>query len=347
MVTAPMNPAPASAAALPLEGRSTDRRAISVVFLYFVIAGVETVMLGPALPTLSARWNLPDARLGTLFFAFFAGQFCGSWVATPKLRASLIFGAFGSALGLVVLAHAGAATAYFALFCAGLGLGAGLTAGNVIVGACAPGIDHAPDGRGSSRTRLLTLLNICWGIGAIACPLLLEASLRLRLFHAEPGQLFFLGLAMAFAVCAALAQWLLPREPSTRAAAFPSETLEGRTQIPRRIIFFFGGALVLCVGVENCLGGWLPSYAVRLSPGGSLAGRASAIALCFWICELAGRGLTALLIRSVNERLFYRACLLVLIATSATLALRAHLSVVAVFAGTAVAAISLAPLFPL
>src|SRR5271170_2561908 len=241
MVTAPINPAPAPAPALPLEGRSANRRTVGVVFLYFLVAGVGNVMLGPTLPLLSVRWNLPDARLGTLFLVFFAGQVCGSWVATPRLRFSLIFGAIGSALSLAALANTDVTTAYFALFCAGLGLGAGLAAGNVIVGACVP--DAASDGQGWSRSQLLALLNICWGIGAIACPLLLDASLRLRLFHAAPGQLFFLGLAVAFAVCAALAQWLLPREPSTRAAAFPSETLEGRTQIPRRIIFFFGGAL--------------------------------------------------------------------------------------------------------
>src|SRR5271170_5191973 len=302
MVTAPINPAPAPAPALPLEGRSANRRTVGVVFLYFLVAGVGNVMLGPTLPLLSVRWNLPDARLGTLFLVFFAGQVCGSWVATPRLRFSLIFGAIGSALSLAALANTDVTTAYFALFCAGLGLGAGLAAGNVIVGACVP--DAASDGQAWSRSQLLALLNICWGIGAIACPLLLDASLRLRLLHAEPGQLFFLGLAFAFAACAALAAWLLPRQWS-RPAESLANAVPGGTQIPWRAILLFGGTLVLCVGVENCLGGWLPTYAERLSLGGVLAGRASAVALCFWTCELAGRGLTALVIKVVDERLFY------------------------------------------
>ncbi len=84
-----------------------------------------------------------------------------------------------------------------------------------------------------------------------------------------------------------------------------------------------------------------------LSPGGSMAERASAIALCFWVCEMASRGLTAALIRFVREQLFYRVCLLVLIATAATVVFIPHLSATAVFAITAIAAFSLAPLYPL
>ena len=107
---------------------------VAVVFCYFIVLGVATVMLGPALPLLAARWSMPDASLGSLFIAYFAGQFCGSWLATPKLRTSLLLGAIVAAFGMLLLTFAGATAAHVALFCAGLGLGAGLTAGNVVVG---------------------------------------------------------------------------------------------------------------------------------------------------------------------------------------------------------------------
>ena len=118
-------------------------------------------------------------------------------------------------------------------------------------------------------------------------------------------------------------------------------------QIPWRIFLLFGATFMLYVGVENSLGGWLPIYAERLTPGGTIAGRASAIAMCFWICELVSRGLTAALIKFVREQFFYRVCLGVLIATAATLVLVPRLGTATIFAVTAVAAFSLGPLYPL
>ncbi len=322
-------------------GGSSGRRTLAAVFICFLAAGVATVMLGPTLPLLAARWNLSDSRLGTLFFAFFIGQFCGAWLATPRVWLSLLLGCVGSALGLVMLAFAGPITAYLALFCVGIGLGAGLTAGNVIVGTSSffDG-GKAPGGQEWQRSRRLALLNVSWGIGAIACPLLLGASLRVRRVPAQSGQVFFLGLAMAFAGCAAVVAWLRPRRPP-----LPVET-QRKARLPLSVFCIFGATLVLYVGVENCLGGWLPTYAERLSQDAP-AGRASAIALCFWVCEVAGRGLTALMIPRLNQTGIYRGCLLLLVAAAGALAVTPRLGVTAVFAMTAIVALSVAPLYPL
>jgi MFS transporter, FHS family, glucose/mannose:H+ symporter len=333
----------------PPSERSLSQRTVAVVFSYFIVAGIATVMLGPALPLLAARWGMPDARLGSLFVAYFAGQFCGAWLATPRLRASLLLGAIVAGFGMLLLTFAGATAAHVALFCAGLGLGAGLTAGNVLVGtldADASEQDPHQDSnqRGSSRSRNLALLNVAWGLGAIACPVLLSASLRLHAFRAQPGQLFFLALAAGFAVCAVLLALLLPRPSAGPATVAPASR---QAQIPWQIFALFGATFMLYVGVENSLGGWLPIYAQRLSHGCILAERASAVALCFWVCELASRGLMAAMIKLLRERLVYRGCLAVLIATAASLVLVPHLSTVPVFAITAVAAFSLAPLYPL
>jgi fucose permease len=345
MVPSPIAAPQESVAAVSPAHTDTDRRSsrlsIQVVLIYFLVLGIATVMLGPTLPLLAARWQMPDAQLGTLFLASFAGQFCGAWLATPRVRASLILGAIAAAFGLLLLTLAGPATAHLALFCAGLGLGAGMTAGNVIVGAASEAETPLAGeiGGGSSRSRNLALLNVAWGIGAIACPVLLDASLRLP---AKPGQVFFAGLAIALAACAALIAKLLPRP-----AAQIEVDSESRKQIPWTVLLLFGATLMLYVGVENALAGWLPTYAQRVSPGASIAGKASSIALCFWTCELAARGITALVISRVNERLFYRLALLALLATVVVLVLAPHPGQALVFALTALAAISLAPLFPL
>jgi len=349
MVTLPGNPAPTSASVAvssqPYSDPASGYRTVAVISCYFLVAGVATVMLGPALPLLAARWSMPDARLGSLFMAYFAGQFCGSWLATPRLRLSLIFGAIMAALGMSLLAFANATTAHVALFCAGLGLGAGLTAGNVVVGTLATyAANQDPTSHGTSRSRNLALLNVAWGLGAIACPLLLEASLCTHRLHMQPGQIFFIGLALALGLCATMLWLLLPQA---------SAKLVGATHPPKqpevhwRIFILFGATFMLYVGVENSLGGWLPTYAQRLSPGGMMAGQASAIAMCFWICELASRGLTAALIKLIHEQFFYRVCLAVLIATAAILVLDPHPGTPIIFAVTAIAAFSLAPLYPL
>lgn len=303
-------------------------------------------MLGPALPLLAARWAMPDARLGSLFIAYFAGQFCGSWLATPKLRPSLVLGAIVAAAGLSLLAFASAAIAHVALFCAGLGLGAGLTAGNVIVGTLDTyGARPAPNPLGTSRSRNLALLNVAWGLGAIACPLLLAASLGIHRLPMQPGQMFFAALAAALGLCAMMLALLLPRTP-TKPAEEAARVIQ-QTRIPSWIFLLFGATFMLYVGIENSLGGWLPTYGQRLAPGGMISGRAASVAACFWICELASRGLTAALIKLVREQLLYRVCLAALIAAAAVLVLAPRLGTLAIFATTAAAALTLAPLYPL
>ena len=100
--------------------------ALGPVFVYFIVAGVATVMLGPLLPALISRWNIPGAQAGTLFTSSFAGQFLGAWFAARNLRASVVCGAALSAAGCVAMAWANFNVAHLALFCVGLGLGAGL-----------------------------------------------------------------------------------------------------------------------------------------------------------------------------------------------------------------------------
>jgi len=331
--------------------RKQYRRTLAAVFLYFPVAGAATVMLGPVLPVLAARWGLSDAQLGTLFFASFIGQFCGAWFAARRLGVSLLIAAMGASLGCVMLAYVGPGAAHFALLFMGLGLGAGLTSGNVIVGT----IVAAPAGQentSSQRSRLLALLNVSWGIGAIACPVMVAASLRLHRFDrlwaaiglpsTSGGQIFFMGLAAWFAICAVFILWLLPREMYRRSLVATSDS-----RVPARVLWLFVATVVLYVGVENALGGWLPTYADRLAAGLAAIGPASSVALCFWIAELIGRAATAFLVKRVNEPLFYQTALAVLILATGALFLTPHLSTAGIFLLTAIAALSLAPLYPL
>jgi fucose permease len=343
-------------------------RTLTVVLLYFVIAGAATIMLGPALPLLAKRWTLGDVQLGTLFVASYAGQLCGAWMAARRPGLSLLLGAAAAGSGFLLLATAGMETARLLLFFIGLGLGAGLTAGNVVVGTmeltpASAASNNGTVGRWSSRSRLLALLNVSWGIGAIACPLWLRASLNLgrtsvcSVVAAREGELFLVGLGAAFAAAAVMMLCLLPWS-----FYGPSRTAMAGGRLPWRLIWMFVLTLMLYVGVENALAGWLPTYAQRLNSGlqngaigaasdgilsGAMTSRASSIALCFWVSQLAGRGLMALFIKPEYERLSYRGCLLVLIAAIGTLVTTSSWGTASIFVLTAVVALSLAPLFPL
>src|SRR5271154_4930889 len=126
----------------------------------FVVAGMATVLLGPILPFLSARWSLSDLQGGSLFAGQFAGSTLGAVLGSHFRRSCLIFGYASVAVGLAALAlaiHAVALPA-FALVC--VGLGSATTATNLLFGL------ERPDDRGA----LLSRVNLFWGLGAVSCP---------------------------------------------------------------------------------------------------------------------------------------------------------------------------------
>lgn len=314
--------------------RANQRRTIIPVFLYFLAAGVPTVMLGPILPALIQRWHIQDAQAGTLFTASFIGQFCGSWFATRNLRASVLYGSAITAMGCAGMAWVGFGAAHLTLFIIGLGLGAGLTAGNVIAGTVVP----------TARARLIAALNAAWGVGAIACPLLV------RLSSTSGIRSFFLATASLVAV-ASLLTVIIPRSTHTATSTEISRQ-SPRSQVskarpgmplPPLPLLVFAAAIFLYIGVENALGGWLPSYANRTNPNL----RPSTISLYFWIAELSGRILMTVLMSLLGEAPLYRLCLAFLIVTEMLLCAVAQISSAGVITLTVFAALSLAPLYPL
>lgn len=313
-------------------------RALGPVFFYFLPAGAATVMLGPLLPSLIHRWQIQDAQAGTLFTAQFLGQLFGAWFGTRNLRASVLYGAALSAAGCVAIPWFSFAAAPIALFCIGLGLGAGLAAGNVIVGTTMPAV----------RTRLISLLNVSWSIGAILCPMLV------RLSDSGGVRLFFL-LTAACLAAAALFAIAIPHglqvpkaigvhpTPPAQSAGISTRTAAKSSLSPLLPLIAFAAAMFLYVGVENSLGGWLPSYAIRTNA--SL--QASSISFCFWMAELVGRLLIAALSPRVHEAKLYRVCLALLLFTEVALCTVADLSPANMVALAILSGLTLAPLYPL
>ena len=309
-------------------------RVLSPVLLYFVSAGIATVMLGPLLPSLIQRWQIRDSQAGTLFLVNFFGQLCGSWFAARNLKASILYGSALTAAGCVALAWLNFGAAHIAFFAIGLGLGTGLTAGNVIAGTVNP----------VARARLLTMLNVAWGVGAIACPLLIRLT-------ASGGVQRFLYVAAACLATSTLIAISIPRlsRPTNVLDPSPQDIHEAATvskfnlPLPISPLIAFCAAMFLYVGVENALGGWLPSYAVRTHP----ALTASSVSLVFWTAELTGRILVAVLMNLITEASLYRICLVILISVEVLLCVLYRPSAGSVTTLTIIAALSLAPVYPL
>ena len=72
------------------------RNIISLLFAAFVVNGVVTVILGPVLPILIARWGLNDSQAGL----FFPTQFVGSWLGTLVSSALIARSGYRLAIGI-------------------------------------------------------------------------------------------------------------------------------------------------------------------------------------------------------------------------------------------------------
>jgi MFS transporter, FHS family, glucose/mannose:H+ symporter len=316
---------------------SVERRPLltptAVAHSAFVPTGIVTVLLGPVLPMLSARWSMNDAQAGQ----FFTVQFLASVAGTALLgflvqrfgyRLVLVLGLVAMAMGVGALPL----SAYHwmgvaAVGCYGVGLGLVIPACNLLVAEVNPG----------RRASAVSLLNFSWSVGAVACPFLLVP------FH-RAGHLawFFYSLA-AFVglVTVLLARMELPgaaaKEVGSPSWQVLAELLRSPAAIALAALFF------VYVGIENSVGGWLASYAKRT------AGNAGAMweiaPSFFYVGLLAGRGLAPLLLRKVSETKMVRAC--VAIGLLGMAALLGSGSLGTIFASAGVIGLGLAAVYPI
>jgi MFS transporter, FHS family, glucose/mannose:H+ symporter len=181
---------------MPLRPTASRFESLPATPFYFalVLAGFATSLLGPILPALSAQWSLSDTQGGWLFAAQFLASTCGSILSSYSPRRSVALGFASIAAGVALLAtgHYGAALLAFALI--GVGLGAAVSATNLIFGT------EYPERRGA----LLTRVNLCWGAGAVLAPQLAALA-----EHEDSLKVFLLLLALcAFVMFAAFSPLL-------------------------------------------------------------------------------------------------------------------------------------------
>ncbi|MBV8113685.1 MAG: MFS transporter [Silvibacterium sp.] len=247
----------------------------------FVIAGMATVLLGPVLPILGARWTLTDLQAGSLFAVQFTASTIGAVLASYFSRACLVFGYASVAAGLAALALADYQLALLAFALVGIGLGSATTATNLLFGTQRPNM----------RGLMLTRVNLFWGLGAVCCPPFVAATIG-------PGTLRFLllGLSLgATGVFAAVVSLLSRVGTELETRSRPDKV--GR--LGPSVFVLFSALLFLYVGGETSVSGWIATYTNRfddLSPS-----RSGLFVSAFWISIVFGRALTPVLVRRTSE----------------------------------------------
>ncbi len=294
------------------------------IFSAFFLSGVAGTILGPLLPALSARLQLGDGGSGALFTAQFGGAavgalVCGTLLARWGYRRVLVLGYLMLAAGGVMLAATDARLVALGILLTGLGLGLLIPPSNLLVAETS----------GERKAAGLNWLNLCYGSGAVAGPVIVA---WLRDHAGLPG---VAGLVAVSGVISALAlAFTVPRASSM--AVHTEESTGGGFQ------WAVAATLFLYVGAETTLSGWLPTLAVRRLGAGS--GLETAPLAAFWGCVLVGRVLAAVLLRWFTFPQLMRVSLIVGPAAAAALAFTGSVPAMTLIA--ALAGLAFGPVFP-
>ena len=299
----------------------------------FVPTGIVNVLLGPMLPTLTARWSLNDTQAGDLFTAQFLASTGGvllSGLLVPRFgyRLALSVGLVCMALGVIALQATSWWMGVLAVSCYGVGFGLGIPTGNLLVAEVNP----------DRKAIALNLLNFSWSVGAVACPFLIG-------FFQRSGQttrfLELLGGCICL-VAISLAGVHLPHPRADQSTSTsPIQLLARSLRSPEAIAL--GALFFLYVGSENAVGGWLASYAKRLveNQGGAWITTPS----YFYGSLLLGRVIVPTMLQRVHEVRLARSGVGIAIVGVATLLVAR--SIVSVCVSACLIGLGLAAVYPI
>lgn len=273
--------------------RVLSRRAgfnpIAIAHAVFVPTGLVTVLLGPLLPTLSARWSLSDTQAGYLISAQFFGSLLSSLssgIVLPRLkfRWCMVIGLVFMAVGSAMLMTHSYLWGLVAVFCNGFGNGLTVPTGNLLVARAAPERSSAS----------LNLLNFSWSAGAVMCPFLVAA------FQNIGGLSAFLlavsGVLVLLIVIALMVPIDIPESP------LEQEQIAQRSRLQYLVTpagLVLGILFFVYVGTENALGTWLASYAKRAS--GTAGTGWVTIPAYFYAALLVGRAIAPITLRRLSD----------------------------------------------
>jgi fucose permease len=312
---------------------SFSQRRSALTFLIhfgFALIGIATTLLGVILPALSDRLMLTDSESGGLFTAQFAGSLVGTLLSEQLSKrigflSTISIGLLATALGVLGTGSLSWQAVVFCVFLNGCGLGLSIPTVNLLIARY----------NGERAAAALNILNFAWGVGAVLSPSLIailgdKNDIRLPL-----SALSMLLLLTAF--CLLFFRQSSHFSEQSFAPSLQSNT--GREIWRSRFAVLSLASFFLYVGTENCLGGWLTAFSVRLTdlPLWTLT-------TIFWLAFLLGRLLAPLFLRRIQKQIFILICLTV--AAVGSLPLLFATSVNFIVAGVVLSGFGLAPIFP-
>lgn len=322
-----------STTARPTLAASSDSSRGLTAFVHagFIVAGAVTILLGPILPMLAARWSLKDAQTGYFFLAQFLTAILGSAISSYAIprwgyKKSFLASFCLIGIGVAALGHFEWIGTLVAISIYGAGLGFLSPATNLWIGEAAK----------TGRAGALNLINFSWTAGAMVCPFLVALT-------SGDEHLNYLLYGFTFAAAAlAIASIFLPLDLPVTIDAPRSESSASAARGSYLVVtILFGVVFFLHLGSENAIGGWVASYSHRILDPNSRAWIVTPS--LFWGGLLAGRAVAPTILKRVSEIRVVQFALAIAIVGVAIL-ISAN-GLVGITVGTFVAGAGVAPVF--
>jgi MFS transporter, FHS family, glucose/mannose:H+ symporter len=280
--------------------------------------GLVVSSYGPLLEHLTRRFAVSLPVAGATISVHFAASLVGVVIAMRTMSRLPARTTVMAAIGVIAIGCAGAALApSWAAFMAAI-VAIGLAFGALVLGLN----QLVAYSEGARRAALLSVLNSAYSAGEVVSPILVAS------FAATHFSLLFLGAGAVAIVLVPAVSGIVGRLPVASGAP-------GR---PGRLVVIFVIAIVLYVGIENGVGGWMTSH---LESVGLRSTQAAGVTSGFWLALVTGRVLMFAMPARVNE-----ATIVLAGSAVATVALLlASIGSIAPFAYV-VAGLFMAPIFP-
>jgi fucose permease len=309
-----------------------DSRLFILLLFGFVVIGIVNTFLGPLIPALSARWNLDYSQAGYLFTMQFAGSTTGAALSGALMkRAGIVrlitFGLIFMAVCVIGIGLGGRVMGTAAVFCSGVALGITIPTINLSVAEM----------YSSRRAEALNILNLAWGVGAVASPLLIarlanESNITLPLITIS-AMLIAVSILAAFFRSSNLRLQQSEIEPVAQSES--PALLNPQVWTGALLIFLY-------VGVETSTGGWLASYAKNLNAStGSFWAMVQSL---FWAGLLVGRMAAPIFLRYLSATSLVLTGMIMSAIGIAIILMGTNLTIVSV--GAVVSGLGMAPVFP-
>jgi FHS family Na+ dependent glucose MFS transporter 1 len=295
--------------------------AVRLYLASFLVVGLALSVLGPALTELRDRTGSGIGGIGILFVGQSIGYVVGSLIGGRLYDRFLGHRVFAGAL--LLLAVGLALVPSFDTI-------DGLLIAFVLIGLGASTADVGANAMlmwklGAGSGRAMNLLHLCFGLGALAAPLVVHVGLDVA-------------ARTAGVLCIVFAGWALtvPSPPPPHAAR------EEHTDTTVPLLALLGLFFVLYVGLEVAFAGWIKTYGEEISFS-ELA--ATWLTTTFWIGFTLGRLLASAIAHSVlPDRILVAASMASVVA--AVVMIVGDGSTATVWIGTILMGVGTAPQFP-